>query len=60
MNTMAGEYLAMKDSLSHQNILIKNAEEENAKLKSLIEENSLQKANREKQLEEISKEVCII
>lgn len=57
MNTMAGEYLTMKDSVSHQNLLMKKLEDENAKHKSLIEENSQQRANRDKQLEEISKEV---
>ena len=57
MNTMAGEYLAMKDSLSHHTTLMETLQEENLKLKSLIEENVLDRKKRDAQLDEIGREV---
>ena len=57
MNTMAGEYLAMKDSLTQHTVLMEKVQDENARLKSLLEENLLDKKKRDAQLDEIGKEV---
>ena len=57
MNTMAGEYLAMKDSLTQHTALMETVQDENARLKSLLEENQQDKKKRDAQLDEIGKEV---
>jgi hypothetical protein len=57
MNTMAGEYLSMKDSLTHHAALMEKVQDENLKLKSLIEESFQDKKNRDSQLDEIGREV---
>jgi hypothetical protein len=57
MNTMAGEYLAMKDSLTQHTGQMELVQNENARLKGLLEENLLDKKKRDAQLDEIGKEV---
>ena len=54
---MAGEYLAMKDSLTQHTALMETVQDENGRLKSLLEENLQDKKKRDAQLDEIGKEV---
>lgn len=57
MNAMTGEYVAMKESAQHYSSLISGLQQENGRVKGLLEEMVQDKANREKQLNEVEAEV---
>ena len=57
INAMTGEYVAMKESAHHYDSLITSLQQENDRVRGLLEELVQDKKNKEKQMDQVEAEV---
>ena len=57
INAMTGEYMSIKDSSMHQQRLTEGLQNENTRLRSIVDEHLQERKRRDVQLDQIEKEV---